>query len=479
MRLLPDASRLPLRLACLILLPLAAVWMLAAPAWAEEAAPGRDWPRAVSEVNKEAGEIKKMAAQTEVMIAEERAGLKNRLKELKRLAEAEEAEVNRLRLRFEELLDVEAEKEAALAADEAEAKNLEAAVRLSAKETGALFRRGLITPEQPDRMAVLGRLENLERFPSLEDLEGLVEALFAEMSASGQIKLSRREFVGPSGQELEGDVLRAGNFTAFYKDSDGVGLLQLGKSGENLTALAARPPWRLRRTIARYFDGRTEDLPLDLSGGAGLAQVRQDRSVGDWLLSGGVLIWPILVVALVALILIIERLISLGRLRLGSETVMNQVRDLADKGKWGECRALCEANGRSPSCQIIKAGLENLDRPKEVLESSIQEAILKQLPRLERFLPTLSVLAAIAPLLGLLGTVTGMINTFQVITIFGSGEPRLMAGGISEALVTTQVGLAVAMPIIVFHHFLERRVDKIVGDMEEKALALSSALGKG
>ena len=106
----------------------------------------------------------------------------------------------------------------------------------------------------------------------------------------------------------------------------------------------------------------------------------------------------------------------------------------------------------------------------------MEEAILKQLPRLERFLPTLSVFAAIAPLLGLLGTVTGMIETFQVITRFGTSDPKLMAGGISEALITTQLGLAVAMPIIIIHHFLERRVDKVVGDMEEKGLALAAAM---
>ncbi|MFP4225112.1 MAG: MotA/TolQ/ExbB proton channel family protein, partial [Desulfobacterales bacterium] len=94
--------------------------------------------------------------------------------------------------------------------------------------------------------------------------------------------------------------------------------------------------------------------------------------------------------------------------------------------------------------------------------------VLRQVPRLERFIATLSILAAVAPLLGLLGTVTGMINTFQVITLFGTGDPKLMSGGISEALVTTQLGLAVAIPIMLLHHFLERRVDKILGDIEEK-----------
>jgi biopolymer transport protein ExbB len=102
--------------------------------------------------------------------------------------------------------------------------------------------------------------------------------------------------------------------------------------------------------------------------------------------------------------------------------------------------------------------------------------MLRELPRLERFITPLKVLAAVAPLLGLLGTVTGMIKTFQVITVFGTGDPRLMAGGISEALVTTQLGLMVAIPVLVAAGLLARRAQRIAGDMEEKAVALSAAL---
>ena len=83
-----------------------------------------------------------------------------------------------------------------------------------------------------------------------------------------------------------------------------------------------------------------------------------------------------------------------------------------------------------------------------------------------------------APLLGLLGTVTGMINTFQIITLYGAGDARMMSGGISEALITTQLGLAVAVPIMILHHILERRVDKILGDMEEKGASFAVALMK-
>ncbi|RLB10249.1 MAG: biopolymer transporter ExbB, partial [Deltaproteobacteria bacterium] len=148
-------------------------------------------------------------------------------------------------------------------------------------------------------------------------------------------------------------------------------------------------------------------------------------------------------------------------------------------GKWEECQELLlRERKKGPVHNILMNGLKNRHQERETLESVMQESILKELPRLERFLPALNTLAAIAPLLGLLGTVTGMISTFHVITLYGTGDPRMMSGGISEALVTTELGLAVAIPVMLMHAFLRRRVEHIVGDMEEKAVALVNIILK-
>jgi biopolymer transport protein ExbB len=127
---------------------------------------------------------------------------------------------------------------------------------------------------------------------------------------------------------------------------------------------------------------------------------------------------------------------------------------------------------------VLEAGLNARNEDRETLESVLQEAILRELPRVERGLSVLAIFGAVAPLLGLLGTVTGMIDTFRVITLFGTGDPKLMSGGISEALVTTELGLAVAIPIMLMHTFLSRRVDAIVGEMEEKAVGLTNIIQK-
>ena len=142
-------------------------------------------------------------------------------------------------------------------------------------------------------------------------------------------------------------------------------------------------------------------------------------------------------------------------------------------------RKSSERKKNRPVYNVLRAGLSATHETRETLENILQEAILKELPRLERFLPALGIMAAVSPLLGLLGTVTGMIGTFHVITLYGTGDPRLMSGGISEALVTTMLGLAVAIPVMLVHAFLRRRIEHIVGDMEEKALAFCNIVCRG
>ena len=441
--------------------------------------PAQTWSETADDLQSEAARIEEEARQTRARVGEERRLLAAQLAELQRRTAGEEKQLSKLQAELDRLLQAEADKRAELAASQEEIKNLEAAVRVAAKDVEGLIRTSLITPEDPDRLVAMEGLENKDRFPGMDEIEALVAVLFQEMAASGQIRLHPGRYIDSTGQSREGEILRVGSFTAYFRGPEGVGFLRPGRGGSELTALAAEPGWLAERRIEAAFEGGGSVLPLDLSGGAALEQMRPHRSLGDWLESGGLLVWPILLIALVAVILMAERFVVLGRTRSDTDQIMDQVSQLSAQGRTEECRQLCRSHPRAPACQVILAGLERGGGSKEAVENAVQEAILKQLPRLERFLPTLSVLAAIAPLLGLLGTVTGMIATFRVITRFGAGDPGLMAGGISEALITTQLGLAVAMPIIVIHHFLERRVDKVVGDMEEKGLALLAAQRPG
>jgi len=161
-----------------------------------------------------------------------------------------------------------------------------------------------------------------------------------------------------------------------------------------------------------------------------------------------------------------------------SEPFMDKLRALVAAGDWEGCEALCRSWKNKWIPEILLTALAFRDQSRQDMENALQEAILGKIPAIERFVSTLGMLAAIAPLLGLLGTVTGMINTFHVITYYGAGDPKMMSGGISEALVTTMLGLTVAIPIMLLHTLLSRRVETQIGQMEEKAVAFVNMVFK-
>lgn len=154
---------------------------------------------------------------------------------------------------------------------------------------------------------------------------------------------------------------------------------------------------------------------------------------------------------------------------------MKKVVTACEQHKFEEAQKLCERKGGSVT-NVLNACLARRGYGQQLMEDSIQEQLLHEMPKLQRFLGAIAVLAGIAPLLGLLGTVTGIIRTFDVIQAFGNSNPALMANGISEALVTTATGLVIAVPILVFHTVLRGRVEQILADSERYAATLLTTL---
>jgi biopolymer transport protein ExbB len=258
-----------------------------------------------------------------------------------------------------------------------------------------------------------------------------------------------------------------------------MGYLLPGPQSHRLLAAQGRLPSRYESRLADFMEGKSESVGLDISGGGALMQLTHQVGVTERLLSGGPLVWPILLVGLIALVLILERVVFFGRVSSHTDDLTQKVSQLVSAGDFESAKTAAGAQRGRPTGNVLLAGLAQKDQMPEVIDHALTEAMLRELPRLQRFLTLLKVLAAVAPLLGLLGTVTGMINTFQVITVFGTGDPRLMAGGISEALVTTQLGLAVAIPALIGSSLLGRKSQRILADMEEKAISLTAALSKG
>ena len=357
-------------------------------------------------------------------------------------------------------------------------KELTGLVRVTAKNLDSFLVQSPQSAIFTKRDEKIKPILNKSRFPGMDDIRLIAETLFDEMKHSGEVRLQDSVIVERSGEEVTAKVLSIGNFTAAYELGNETGFLNYSPKSMRLFALSKLPGRGISKKIENYMSGKSDEAPVDLSGGAALRQLSHRISLKDKIRSGGPIVWPILGIGFIALIIIIERFIFLNKVRLNASKLMNKVNKLAIEGKWKECMALCKRQEGRPIPNVLLAGIKNRHMNREGMENMLQETILGEIPRLEKFLPTLGVLAAIAPLLGLLGTVTGMINTFHVITLYGTGDPRMMSGGISEALVTTMLGLSMAIPIMLFHTFLSRISENIISEMEEKAVALTNIVFK-
>jgi len=199
----------------------------------------------------------------------------------------------------------------------------------------------------------------------------------------------------------------------------------------------------------------------------------------DMIVKGGPIMYPIILCSIIALAIVIERAFHLHRARIDTKKFMDEIADKLRQNKIVESIEMCD-NTPGPIAHILKAGILKHDRPKEEIKETIEEAGLYEVPRLEKNFPILSTIAHITPLLGLLGTVCGMVRCFQVIqeksTSLHPVSPGDLAGGIWQALITTVAGLSIAIPTYVAYNYLINKVDGFILDMERSATDLINIL---
>ncbi|WP_051309489.1 DUF3450 family protein [Desulfogranum japonicum] len=374
-------------------------------------------------------------------------------------------------------------------ADERDKLQHEIATRLASKEELdnifldhirnflSISEKSPYSSQQPQRMESLNDYLTGKRIADLDDMKGLFSMYFDDIDVGKHNVRYQGSILDRSGEDRNADIIRLGHMGALFSDGNSNGFLTFSP-GSNRLLMSGDPGYFLSRNITAFYDGKQDITPLDISGGVAISKLSRKETLEERLRSGGVLVIPILLVGLAAIIIALERVFFLSKVRSNTDALMTKVTKLVFQGNFDAALETTQPHKSRPTGKVLMAGLEHKNEKQEVIESVISEAILTQIPRLERFIGALKVLAAVAPLLGLLGTVTGMINTFQVITTHGTGDPRLMAGGISEAMVTTQVGLAVAIPIMMVASFLGGRVKNLARDMEEKGIALMGAILK-
>ncbi|NCF78876.1 MAG: MotA/TolQ/ExbB proton channel family protein, partial [Alphaproteobacteria bacterium] len=309
-------------------------------------------------------------------------------------------------------------------------------VRQVAGETKAQIDESVISGELKNRSAPWMVLAKTKGLPEMEQLEYLWFALQEEMTAQGEVKRFIGEVVNLDGSLRQTEILRVGPFTAL---ADGKFIRY---AGDNRYAdLGRQPPSRFGDAADDVLDADAGELvaaPIDPSRGAILNLFLQMPTLFERVNQGGLVGYIIILLGLFGVGLAIERIIRLTLLS-------RQVKTQMTSGK------ASLKGGGSPLARIWSVYQANPKIDIETLELKLDDAILKEMPALEKHLALLKLLSGVAPLLGLLGTVTGMILTFQAITLFGTGDPKLMAGGISQALVTTVLGLVVAIPILLLH----------------------------
>jgi biopolymer transport protein ExbB len=361
---------------------------------------------------------------------------------------------------------------------DAELKELLGLIRINAKDLEAIVRQSPRSALKPDRSDMLQAIIQQTEFPGMKKLQQMTDILFDEMQSSGEVRHAEGTIVDRSGREITADILQLGHFTSAYHLPDETGFLLYSDTSKRFFALSKLPDYPDKRQLEKYMNGKTDSVPIDISKGGALRQLTHRTSLWERIRSGGALVWPILGIGVLAALIILERFVYLSRKNMNADKLMQTIRQAISHQDWKTCGKICSPKHSKPVARVLAAGIQFKSAGREDMENALQEAVLREIPKLERFLSTLGMLAAIAPLLGLLGTVTGMINTFHVITCFGSSDPRMMSGGISEALVTTMLGLSVAIPIMLCHTLLTRMVDKMIGQMEEKAVAFTNLIFK-
>jgi biopolymer transport protein ExbB len=366
----------------------------------------------------------------------------------KRLAAAE-AEQEGLKAEFQANEDALTEQGEALRMRSGQLGEVFGVVKQQAQELQGQLSDSLITAEYPQRDELLAFAE-LKRIPLLAELEGLWFLLQQEMTATGEVAPFTASVVKPDGSRAETNVLRIGPFTALTSEGH-----YLNYENGVLQQLPVQPGSGVITQARDFMAGQGNVVVVDPSRGNLLALLAQTPDLKARIAQGGLVGYIILSLGGIGLLVALWKLMTTITVELSVRKQLRQPQ---------------QAHSNNPLGRVMQAG--EAGRTTDETELRVDEALLKEAPILERGLTLLKLVAAVAPLLGLLGTVTGMIGTFQSITLFGTGDPKLMAGGISQALMTTVLGLCVAIPLLFCHSLLAARSRRLLQLLQQKGLAL-------
>lgn len=325
-------------------------------------------------------------------------------------------------------------------------------------DTNSKFSTSVISSEYPGRgeflMKLAEKMGSSTELASIEEIERVWYELQREMTESGKISRFEREVTLIDGQKVTKPIVRVGSFNIV---SDGKYLEYNGQTG-SVSELIRQPSSRFLNTVTELENNQDgiSGFALDPTGGSILSLLVQAPSNQERIEQGGSVGYVILALGLIALLVAAERYIVLfiTERKVKRQLKSDQLKD------------------DNPLGRVLKVKEKYANVASDTLELKLSEAILKEMPKLTRSITFIKIISVVSPLLGLLGTVTGMIVTFQSITLFGTGDPKLMAGGISQALMTTVLGLVVAIPTVMLFTWLNTRSKNIVHILQEQSAGI-------
>lgn len=338
-----------------------------------------------------------------------------------------------------------------------ELKELFGVLQQVSGDTRSKFQTSVISAQIPNRGQFLNEfaqsMGSSSKLASIAEIERLWFELQREMTQSGKIHTFNREVVLANGERKTTDVTRVGGFNLV---ADGKYLEYIDETG-TVAELIRQPSNRYLSSVDALTTSKaTTAFALDPTGGSILSLLVQAPDTRERIDQGGVVGYIILSIGAVGLLIALVRFINL--VSVGAK-VKRQLKSN-------------KASNDNPLGRVMQVKDNNPDLDTETLELKLSESILRELPKLSSMLTLIKIISVVAPLIGLLGTVTGMINTFQAITLFGTGDPKLMAGGISQALVTTVLGLVVAIPMVFLFAYLNSRSKNIINILQQESTGI-------
>ncbi len=333
-------------------------------------------------------------------------------------------------------------------------------VTLVSGDAASQFETSLTSIQYPERRDFLLRMGDRvgedSRIATVRDIERLWYELQREATELGRVVRMPLEVIAADGERETRNVVRVG---AFNLVADGK-YLEWDSGTGNISELVRQPSEsRYINSTSRLVNSDSGFTPfaLDPTRGQILSLLIEQPTIVERIQQGAEIGYLIIALGILALLLAIERLITLSII---SSKVTRQLKNPG------------EPDSGNPLGRVLKVYHDNKGVDTDTLELKLGEAIIRETPKLQRFLLFLKIISVVAPLMGLLGTVTGMIQTFQAITLFGTGDPTLMAGGISQALVTTVLGLAVAIPTVLLHTVVAGRSKRVTQVLQEQSAGL-------